>query len=470
MNNVDYRQTSQTNIVSGNRGAMKGLCSWLCLLIAGMGLLAACSRSTPTPTATPVPVLVTPAVATTPQEPLITSGTPYAGPAASVTRLPASEPTPAATEAPTSGRIVVWHSWTGSEADALAQILERAARDYPNLTVDTLFVAYNDLLQSYADAVKAGGGPDVVLAPSWWLQDLVDAKVLLPLDDQVDTEAQSEYWPAAISNLRYQGNLYGLPTNFELVSLFYNRALVPPSRLPATTDELLALAQADPQMGAGLYANFYYLYWGIPAYGGRLMDDSGAAIFDQDDGTAAFLAWLKKANDTPGVFVDFDYGMLIDRFKKQEFAFFVDGPWAIAELQQALGDNLGVTLLPAGPAGPARPWLSADGIFFNPNMPAEQQQLSLLFARLLTDAESGTTLATTANLLPANVEADPGADPLRAGFIRQAQDADPEPHRREMDAVWQYAGDMVLKVLNGVSEPADAVSEAATLINETNGK
>jgi arabinogalactan oligomer/maltooligosaccharide transport system substrate-binding protein len=39
-----------------------------------------------------------------------------------------------------------------------------------------------------------------------------------------------------------------------------------------------------------------------------------------------------------------------------------------------------------------------------------------------------------------------------------------------MDEVWGYAGDMFVKVLNDVMDPADAVVEATALINEVNGK
>ncbi len=379
-----------------------------------------------------------------------------------------SEPAPSPTPAP--ARIVIWHSWAGADGEALAQILARAQDELPGLTVETLFVAYDDLLQSYADAVAAGGGPDILLAPSWWLQEMADAQLLQPLDASLDPDARADYWPAAVENLTYQGQLYGLPTSFELVSLLYNRGLVSEDQLPGTTEELLALAQSDPGLGSGLYANFYHLYWGIPAYGGRLFDQEGRVVLDQDPGPAQFLAWLKAMNDTPGSYVDFDYGRLLDRFKKGEVAFFVDGPWAVAELREVLGDDLGVTLLPAGPAGPARPWLSADGAFLNPNSSPEAQAWALEFVRFLTNGENGSLLARTANRLPAHVQADVGDDSVRQGFLRQAQDALPEPHRPEMANLWGYAGDMLLKVVNGVLEPGEAVAEATTLINEANGK
>lgn len=426
-------------------------------------LLVACNRGEPTPTPTP-PVAdgadAQPSQSTADPAPS-NEGTETNGAAA-----PAATPTPA----PLAGNLVLWHSWAEADAEALGQILARVSETHPGLTVDTLFVAYDDLAGSYADAVAAGGGPDLIIAPNWWLGDLVGAGAVAPLDASVDDALLQLYWPATVDNLRWEGQLYGLPTNFELVSLYYNRSLIAPEALPATTDDLLALAQNDPSQGTGLYLSLYHLYWGIPAYGGQLFDESGTVVLDENSGTAEYLRWLVAMDETTGNFVDLDYGMLIDRFKKGEFAFFVDGPWALGELRGALGDDLGVTPLPVGPAAPARPWLSADGVFLNPTTDEQTRRLAFALARELTGAESGTTLGRVAHRLPAARNASIIEDPLLLAFTGQAEQAQPWPTLPEMDQVWGYGGDMLIKVLNGVADPDETVAETTALINEANGK
>ena len=162
------------------------------------------------------------------------------------------------------------------------------------------------------------------------------AGVLQPLDDLISVEEQASYWPAALGNFAWQGRLYGLPTNYELVSVFVNRSLADPAAMPPTLDGWLAQAQQSPALGIGLYNNLYHLAWGLPAYGARLFDDSGMVVIDQSGDAASYLAWLRTLSETPGSYVDPDYGMLLDRFKKGEFAYFVDGPWAIEELRLSL--------------------------------------------------------------------------------------------------------------------------------------
>ena len=233
-----------------------------------------------------------------------------------------------------------------------------------------------------------------------------------------------------------------LPISFETVSLFVNAALVNPEDAPATTEAMLAQAQEAPTLGVGLYNTLYHLYWGIPAYGGALFDAAGRAVLADQGDVAGYLAWLQQISATPGSYVDPDYGMLKDRFKKGEFAYFVDGPWAIAELTEALGDTLNVAALPAGPGGPAGSWLHADGVFLNPNVAPEQVALALAFARHVTSAASGTLLASVGRKLPANQAANLGANALLQGFMRQAATAQPMPTIPEMNVAWAYAGDM----------------------------
>ncbi|MCB0068651.1 MAG: extracellular solute-binding protein [Caldilineaceae bacterium] len=398
------------------------------------------------------------------------NGASASGDTAASGQAAASLPTATPTPEPLSGRITLWHSWAEGDGDALTAILAAYQQANPGVTVDTLFVAYADLPQAYADAVAGGSGPDLLLAPNWWLGDLVAADTLQPLEDAVTPEERANFWPAALENFVWQGTLYGLPTNYELVTAFVNRALADPAAMPATTDAWLAQAQAAPTSGIGLYNNLYHLYWGLPAYGAQLFDDSGLAVIDETGDAAAYLAWLRAVSETTGSYVDPDYGMLLDRFKKGEFAYFVDGPWAIDELRSALGDNLAVAQLPAGPAGPAQPWLTADGVFINPTVAPEPQTLALDFARFLTGAESGAAIAQVGRRLPANRNAALGDDAILQGFARQAAAAQPMPGLPEMAQAWGYGGDMFVKVVDGDADPAATVRETAALINDANGK
>lgn len=368
------------------------------------------------------------------------------------------------------GTVKLWHSWADKDSDALAAIVARFHQSYPDIQVETTFVDYGELALAYTESVTGGDGPDLILAPNWWLRELAASNVVLPIENKISAQERRQFYPASIENLALDGKLYGLPTDYELVALYFNRRLLDEVSLPSSVDDLIELAQETPSQGAGIYASFYHLTWGIAAHGGKLFDKDGRVVLDQSEGTAEFLTWLQRADSTPGIFVSLDYGMLMDRFKKEEYALFIDGPWSIGELRQRFGEDIGVTTLPAGHSGPAGPWLSADGVFLNPATSNEQQDIALTFARHLTNAESASTLARIAGRLPAHKDADMNGDALLAGFAEQAGSAVSQPHHPELDEVWGYANDMITQVLRGSKTPEEAVLEASTLINEANGK
>lgn len=368
------------------------------------------------------------------------------------------------------GELVLWHSWAGPDADALTQILTRLKEEAPLLAVDTLFVGPNDLPQAYADAVAAGGAPDVAVTQNWWVNDMVAAGAVRPLNDLLQPGQTDEFFGAALLDFLRDGTLYGLPTTFELVSLFQNDALAGGAPPPATTDALLAQAAVSPTLGVGIYANLYHLWWGFPAHGARLFDERGRVVLDANSGAADYLAWLKALDETESSFVESDYGSLLERFTAGEFAWFVDGPWATAELRAALGDSLSVVPLPAGPAGPAQPWLSADGVILNPTLDPQKALLAFYLATRLSSAESGATFAALAGRLPANQRSALPEDPVVRGFMQQAATAQPAPAFAEMEQVWGYGGDMLVKVLGGSMSAPAAVTETTALINEETGR
>src|SRR5262249_44752654 len=152
---------------------------------------------------------------------------------------------------------------------------------------------------------------------------------------------------------------YAVPESYEVVALYYNRRLVPtPSAdSEAWIKDAVRLTQAD-RFGLVLNTGFYFSAGYLFAFGGRVFDGAGHAAVDSPQ-AAAWLAWLKHLRDTKEIIARNDYGKADALFKTGKAAMILNGPWALADYQKALGPDLGVATLPrvASTGHPAAPFI-----------------------------------------------------------------------------------------------------------------
>jgi ABC-type glycerol-3-phosphate transport system substrate-binding protein len=385
----------------------------------------------------------------------------------------------AACAAAQTAHLLLWHSWSKVETTALEQIIVNFTDECPGVQVEIEFVPAADLLNQLAAADRADAAPDFFLAPHELTGPLREAgliKEITPLVDQADL---AHYLTKSTKALRNNEELYGLPQSLEVMALYYNTALVNapdrsgwqlPSRSalyynielinsPAgTLDELLTAA--SPTTPVAVDTSFYGAFWGVPAFGGQLLEDEDGLTLDQA-GFEAWLTWLQAAQDRPGVLFGANQAELQDLFVAGEAAYMVAGPDVLNSLQAAMGaENVGVALLPSGPAGEACPFLRVEAFLFSAGASEKQTKLALTFARFATSETSQTLLRKEANLVPTNkLAVEKTDDPAISSFLKQAlRTGVILPHALNADML--EAGDRVYRqVLAGTLAPEEAVNE-----------
>lgn len=131
-----------------------------------------------------------------------------------------------------------------------------------------------------------------------------------------------------------------------------------------------------------------------------------------------------------------------DAFKNGEFAYVIDGAWNYRQYQQALGEDLGVALLPAINGNRMRPYFSAHVLAFvaKPYNPKQLQNLKI-FAQYLQSHEAQQMLWESARAIPSNqftlASITRSASDNTRILIEQLKNAHPMPNNPYMSVIWE---------------------------------
>jgi len=360
---------------------------------------------------------------------------------ATTTQPPAATGATATTEAPATTaapvEVTLWHAYgTGSaEESSLNKILAQAATDLPGVKINVLQIPFNDIFNKYATDVAAGGGPDLFVAPNDNLGDEARNGLIADITD-LSTGKLGDYSKLSLDGMTVDGKLYGIPESLKAVVFWYNKDML--ATPPATTDDLKALMEGGTPISIsyGCYHDFGF----FNAFGGKIFDDNWKVVADQGSGVTDAMTYLNSlyqiskknswpTNDSNG----------LAPFTEAKMAAITNGNWAMGDYRKALGDKLGVAPLPAGPAGPAAPFLGVDGFYFNPN--SQVQDAALQVALYLTGKAAQTEMMNAAGHVPANTTVEV-TDPLIQGLLDAFANGYIRPQVPQLGLYWSnFCGD-----------------------------
>jgi arabinogalactan oligomer / maltooligosaccharide transport system substrate-binding protein len=368
-----------------------------------------------------------------------------------------------------AAELVVWHAYRGAEKAAFEKVVAAYnARPAAAAKVTTLAVPYDAFADKISAAVPRGKGPDVFIYAQDRLGGWIEAgNTVEPIDFYVDDAIRSRFIPTTVEALTYRGSLYGLPLNYKVVTLIYNKKLVPAP--PKTTAELAALGKKLTNRAAGTfglaypYTDFYYDSALFNGFAGGVFDAKGQPILDARENVQAMellVRWVKKDGFLPG---EPSTALVTSLFNERKAAMVFSGPWFLGEVAQ--GIDVGLAPLPAiTEAGgkPMRPWMTVEGVFVA--APSASKDAAFDFVKYVTDVEAARTLALEGRQSPAAKEVyrDPkvSSDALLAGFRKQVEVAVPMPNVPEMTMVWSPATTAMNGIARGTASPQEALARA----------
>jgi raffinose/stachyose/melibiose transport system substrate-binding protein len=314
----------------------------------------------------------------------------------------------------------------GGQAAQMKQLNDAFQAKYPNIKINRVSRSFDDLNTTLRLALSGNEPPDIVEANNGRssMGAFVKAGQLRPLDAYAEAYGWKKRYPQSV--LRYssysadgktfgEGNLYGLPQVGEVVGIFYNKAKlaklgVQPPATWADFDAALAKAKTagEVPMQLGNLDKWPAIHVfgtvqsrGVPA--GQIstlaFGRKGASWNTPENTKAAeeLVGWVDKGYFNKG-FNGQGYDPAWQAFGKGEGVFLIGGTWLLADVQKALGKDLGFMLPPGATADAPPVATGGTGLPFAITAKSPNPDAAAAYIDFITNADAMKVLTTTGNL------------------------------------------------------------------------
>ena len=366
--------------------------------------------------------------------------------------------------------VVVWHAYRAEEKAALEKVVAayNAANAARGVKVTTLAVPYDAFADKITAAVPRGKGPDIFIYAQDRLGGWIEAgRTVEPIDFFLDKATTARFIPTTMEAMTYRGTVYGLPLNYKVITLIYNRKLLPTP--PKTSKELVAMAKklTDAKSGrfglAYSYSDFYYHAALQNAFGGRVFDPGPKPVLNAPENVKALellMRWFTVDGILPA---EPSTALITSLFNGGKAAMVFSGPWFLGEIAKEI--DYGLAPLPTiDEAGgkPMRPWMTVEGVYIA--APSKNKDAAYDFVKHLTDTPQAKVMAVEGRQTPANQavysDAAVSGDKILSAFRKQVEVAVPMPNLPEMTMVWSPATTAMNTIVKRSATPKAAMDQA----------
>lgn len=372
--------------------------------------------------------------------------------------------------------LVVWHAYRAAEKAAFEKVLENFARTpaAKGFKVSPLAIPYDAYADKISAAVPRGKGPDLFIYAQDRLGGWIEAgKTVEPIDFFLDKATRDSLLPGMMAAMTYKGGAWGLPINYKMPTLIYNKDLV--KAPPKATDEMIKLAKTLTNASSGRYGlaywytNFYFHSALMNAFGGSVFDKDGKVTINSPANVASLnqmMTWYKKEGVMP---TEPSEALIASMFNEGKAAMVINGPWFVGDIDKKI--NVGFAPLPVVDAAkrPMRPWMTIEGAYVAAS--SANKEVAYELAKYLTSEEAGLILAVEGRQLHTNraIYNNPrvSGDPVLKAFRDQLDNAEPMPNRPEMTMVWSPATTAMNKIVKGNATVEAALREAQASIQDS---
>lgn len=260
-----------------------------------------------------------------------------------------------------------WNVFTGSDGDILREIVDQYNKtNTDNITINMDIMPNDTLQQKLPASIATKTAPDFVLFGVENIAPYVSNDSLEDISNFWDTAGvdESNYLKNVVDLSYVEGKLYGVPMQYNVQYLYWNKDLfsaagLDPDTPPATMEELADFAvkltdASKKQYGLALPTSVTYMQF-LWANGGDANDtETNTNLLDSDENLKT-LEWLQDLAVNKKVTPENLTGPEADTMLQAgQIAMYMSGPWQINGLNTA-GINFGIAPCVAGSAGSFSP-------------------------------------------------------------------------------------------------------------------
>ena len=384
-----------------------------------------------------------------------------------------------------NGKVEITYGfWDKKQVPAIEEIIKLFNEKNPNIKVKTELTPYAQYFQKLETAATGGALPDVLWMNGPHVVQYAEGKVILPLSDMAkkDNYSLDNYPKSLIDLYTVDGNLYGIPKDFDTTGLWYNKKIFDEAGVPYPDDtwdwnklKEVATKLTNKDKGIWGYAalmgnqgGYYDLIW---QNGGHIISDDGKSVgFDQPEAIEALkynISFIKEGlSPTQAQMTETAASEL---FSSGKIAMMFDGPWMVPEYKK--NPDLNVAVVPKGKQRAVAIHGLSNVIAAN----TKHKDAAWKFVQFLGSKEAAEVFAKTGTVIPAYngtqdawLKSVPNLN-LQA-FIDGVDYSVPLPSVKNTGEIWQYETDILKKAWSEEESVEDAVKELTKKANEALAK
>lgn len=314
-----------------------------------------------------------------------------------------------------SGNVVRIAMWNPDQIAIMKEIEKKYEEKNPGVDIQIEETTFKDHFQKLETQAQGDVMPDLFTMNGPNFMKFVTNGVLKPLDDHIDKmKINKDDYPQGLVDLySYEGKLYGIPKDWDLTGLFYNKELFDKAGVDYPTpdwtwDDFASAAEKLTDKEAGIWGTSFKptcqegIYDTIPQSGGFIInEDKTKSGYDTEEAASGVERWIElgKKGYSPDLQTLTDTQDK-DLFKAGKIAMIYAGSWRVPEFfgDENITDKVDVEVMPLIKERAA----TIHGLSYCLAKGSKNKDQAIDFLAYLGSKEANEIWAEKATVIPAN--------------------------------------------------------------------